>query len=592
MGGAEMNLRCLSTKIIIIVLLCWILPLILINAYSVFFYNNSIDSRINDYLSRKFRDCSDFSAERINSILSASKNASYDMTIEQTYAKYQEHNNWSDFHQHVEAYLDQRYYRKEFVMSAFFLTDDDSKIVIDAQNKISNQEFYLQRIHKKASEMARHIDTRAGFIIDENRIFIVRNMMKIVGQSKRFGVLVIQPSNQYVFLNLLQQSENPQAVVITISDTEGYVTIGNSATDSAKTLLADKLNKIEFQHVDIDNENIMLFNKIKLDDFTLGTAISLDKKLIYSKYDESRNILVILVLLMIPVIFAVLWFIHININKPINDLITATQKIEKGDFGFIIDQTNTKSFEFQHLTNSFNSMSNELQRLFDTVYKEQLALKDAKILALQSQINPHFLNNTLELMNWQARMAGDIAVSQMIEALSTLLDSRLDRSDKRLITLSEELRCVDAYLYITSMRFGKRISIEKDIDRNTLYYLVPRLILQPIVENAVIHGVEPVQGGTIQIHVSEESENVVLKVINKGKVVTDDDLRKINHILHGNEDGNQDKNESGSLGMKNVHQRIQLIYGSQFGLSIIRDGQNRTVSTIRLPKKNADSLNT
>ena len=97
-------------------------------------------------------------------------------------------------------------------------------------------------------------------------------------------------------------------------------------------------------------------------------------------------------------------------------------------------------------------------------YSVKVQNKQAKIAALQSQINPHFLNNTLEMMNWQARMNNDIEVCKMIESLGTVLDSSMNRRNDRLVRLADELRCGDAFLYIMSMRFGQRLKVERNID--------------------------------------------------------------------------------------------------------------------------------
>ncbi|HCA69648.1 MAG TPA: two-component sensor histidine kinase, partial [Lachnospiraceae bacterium] len=200
----------------------------------------------------------------------------------------------------------------------------------------------------------------------------------------------------------------------------------------------------------------------------------------------------------IPVFIYMLYFVSHHITKPMSRMIQAAQDIEKGDIGMQIEGEPMPNKEFAVLMESFNHMSSEIKYLFHTAYNEKIARKDAKILALQSQINPHFLNNTLEMMNWQARMAGDVTVSKMIEALGTLLNSSMSRSNKKMIPLSEELRSVDAYCYIISMRFGKRLKIEKEIDENLLQTMVPRLILQPLIENAVVHGVETVKSGIIK----------------------------------------------------------------------------------------------
>jgi len=229
-------------------------------------------------------------------------------------------------------------------------------------------------------------------------------------------------------------------------------------------------------------------------------------------------------------------------------------------------------------------MSSEIKYLFDFAYSEKLARKDAKIIALQSQINPHFLNNTLEMMNWQARMAGDITVSKMIEALGTLLNSSMDRTNKKLISLSDELRCVDAYCYIISMRFGKRLKIEKQVDENLLQLKVPQLILQPLIENAVVHGVETVKSGTIQIKAYKDGQNVILQIINTGKNMTKEDINRVERIIEGTyELSPEEKATHESMGIHNVNERIKLIYGEEYGLTIRPIAEGETASTITIP---------
>ena len=123
-------------------------------------------------------------------------------------------------------------------------------------------------------------------------------------------------------------------------------------------------------------------------------------------------------------------FIARQITAPMGRMIDASREVEQGKIGMQIEGDPMPNAEFSYLSDSFNRMSSEVKYLFDYAYNEKLARKEAKIIALQSQINPHFLNNTLEMMNWQARMAGDVPVSKMIEALATLLDYSMDRSNK------------------------------------------------------------------------------------------------------------------------------------------------------------------
>ena len=99
------------------------------------------------------------------------------------------------------------------------------------------------------------------------------------------------------------------------------------------------------------------------------------------------------------------------------------------------------------------------------------------------------------MMNWQARMSGNLEVSSMIESLGVVLDYNMNRESKRLTTLSQELRCADAYFHIISKRFGKRLTVEKEIDQKLLSIKVPQLVLQPMIENAVVHGIERIKQG-------------------------------------------------------------------------------------------------
>ncbi|MBE5858982.1 MAG: hypothetical protein E7301_02505 [Butyrivibrio sp.] len=205
----------------------------------------------------------------------------------------------------------------------------------------------------------------------------------------------------------------------------------------------------------------------------------------------------------------------------------------------------------------------------NTEYVQHMAIKDAQIAALQAQINPHFLNNTLEMMNWQARMNGDSEISKMIEALGTVLDSGINRNQDKLVRLSDEVRCADAFLYIMSMRFGSRLQVEKLIDTNLTQAMVPQLILQPILENAIKHGVESVSEGAIWLNIFEENKELIIDVINSGKKMTQSDIERISRIISGEEQLNRSvPGVHTSIGIYNVNKRIELIFGEKYGLSV------------------------
>ena len=141
----------------------------------------------------------------------------------------------------------------------------------------------------------------------------------------------------------------------------------------------------------------------------------------------------------------------------------ASKHLQNGERGYTIGEK-AESSEFETLFDHFNTMSAELKNQFERSYQEQQALQQARMKALQSQINPHFLNNTLEIINWEARLAENDRVSAMIEALSVMMDGALARDGRSRIPLREELRYVDAYLYIIRERLGERLKVVREID--------------------------------------------------------------------------------------------------------------------------------
>lgn len=208
-----------------------------------------------------------------------------------------------------------------------------------------------------------------------------------------------------------------------------------------------------------------------------------------------------------------------------------------------------------------------MKNQFDRSYLEQQATQRAQIKALESQINPHFLNNTLEIINWEARLAENERVSAMIEALSTMLKAALDRDGRNKIPLTEELGYVDAYLYIIHERLGDKFKVYKEIDEGILRQLIPRLILQPLVENAVEHDISARHGGALTVRAYRREEKMVLEVEHDGSM-TPEDRENIRRLLSDSADCES------QVGLRNVSRRLRLLYAEEGSLTVeeIRPG--------------------
>ena len=233
--------------------------------------------------------------------------------------------------------------------------------------------------------------------------------------------------------------------------------------------------------------------------------------------------------------------------------------------------------ELGQLGVAFSSMSMQIRHLIDTAFKEEIALRDARIEAMQSRINPHFLNNALEMINWQARMDNNEAIAAMVEALSVLLNASMDRGNHRMVPLSQELSIADAYFYFVRLRFGDRLTIFKDVNPTLMHHMLPRMVIQTLLENAIEHGIAPAGGGRIRLNVFSDAAFLHVEVLNNGKQLTREDQERITALL--NEEGPGE----GHVGIRNVSQRLRLIYRGRARLHISQDNHGDTVATILIP---------
>ena len=277
-----------------------------------------------------------------------------------------------------------------------------------------------------------------------------------------------------------------------------------------------------------------------------------------------------------------MYFFNSKITGPISNLTDASKQIADGNYG-VKAKVKENNGEITDLSRNFNKMSEKLSEQFNKIFVEEIALRDANIHALQSQINPHFLNNTLEIINWEARMHGEEKVSSMIEALSVMMSATMDRNRQSLITLEEEMEYVNAYLYIIECRYQERFTHTEEIDEALLPVKVPRLIIQPVIENAVEYGNtgDDRRSIALKIEGTRDGEKVDMKImiINPGEP-TAEDMAKIKELLTDDMDIKPMEERSTRIGIRNVNRRLKMIYGGQSHLTIEPDGNGNTISTI------------
>ena len=326
-------------------------------------------------------------------------------------------------------------------------------------------------------------------------------------------------------------------------------------------------------------EAIHAYRRVNTYGGTMVVKVDIDKQIIYAEVSALEYLFVVLIIFMIPLVVMMIRFFYKKVTLPMGQLITAANKVREGELGIQIENEED-NIEFYQMKDSFNHMSRQLKNQFDKIYLEEIALRDARIMALQSQINPHFLNNTLEIINWEARLNENYKVSGMIEALSTMLGETMNRKDQQFHSIAEEMAYADAYLYIIGQRFGTKFQCVKHIDERLMNVQVPRLIIQPIVENAVEHGLDLTGQGVVEIRIYE-CENGYLRIeVEDSGYLSKEDRSRIDRLLSPDAELSEEK--SVSLGIRNVDQRLKMIYGADCGLLIEGNDREHTVSVILL----------
>lgn len=273
-----------------------------------------------------------------------------------------------------------------------------------------------------------------------------------------------------------------------------------------------------------------------------------------------------------------------SITIPIRRLCDLTQKVAEGDFTVKTKVEN--SDEISVLTESFNDMTQEIGVLVDNIRKQQEDLHIAETKLLQAQINPHFLYNTLDAIVWLAEEHKNEEVISMVTALSDFFRTTLSKG-KDFITVKEEKSHIESYLKIQQFRYQDIMDYQIDIDEELYEYIIPKLTLQPLVENALYHGVKNKRGrGMIQIIGKKEGDRMIFKVIDNGKGMSQERLERLREDIRWDK---KDPNTEG-FGLINVNQRIHHYYGEDYGLYYQSKEDEGTEATVVIEAKNIQSF--
>lgn len=293
-------------------------------------------------------------------------------------------------------------------------------------------------------------------------------------------------------------------------------------------------------------------------------------------------------LLLGSTIFLCLWFslfLSENFTRPIKVLVCNVKEIAKGNFVQPYQLKNKD--EINELGKNIEKMARDIQRLLEESLDKEKQKREVEIRMLQSQINPHFLYNTLNSIKWMATMQGSEGIREMVSCLGRLLQEVTEGVNEK-TTIAEELRILEDYVYIQRIRYKGKVDFKTVIpNEQILGYSIIKFILQPLVENAIFHGIEPKDGtGEIILSFIEEGPQIKIEVWDNGVGMTDEQIRKMT-------ESGAPQNIRGfyRIGIRNVIQRVKLIYGEEYGLSFESKLGEFTRVTLIFPKERSGNLN-
>lgn len=290
---------------------------------------------------------------------------------------------------------------------------------------------------------------------------------------------------------------------------------------------------------------------------------------------QTQLIYTLVTLLLCLVLTAAVTILSRRITKPMILLQDSMKRVEKGKFEQV-DLTRIPDHEIRTLGNAFNMMADEIQKLMAENIREQEEKRRNEMKALLSQINPHFLYNTLDSIVWMAEAGKNREVVHMTMALARLLRRSIS-SDQELFTIRQETDYVKNYLDIQQMRYKDKLDYEITIDEAILDKPVIRLVLQPLAENAIYHGIKYKDGrGLIRIEAYPEGRDIILKVTDNGKGMTEEQMKSIfqKHKVNYERNG---------VGVYNVQTRLKLYYGREYGLCYESRPGGGTAAIVRIP---------
>lgn len=447
---------------------------------------------------------------------------------------------------------------------------------------IIEQEKWYTKLPPKARYLVIGLTKRPDARDSGYTIMLGKRLFGVNNIALPYSALLTLEANIQEFnriLSLLKPSANSSIFIldetgaVAVSPDPALLSANLSDIPYIKTIMSRPQGRmIDSIEMDVENRNsLVTYRTIKELGWTVVSISPMSD--LNGKLIAIRNIMyaVLGLCMALAVIIAVI--LSNSITRPILQVIRSMSYAKSGNFDMEVEYK--PKDEFSHLVNQYNKMIRQIKELFHKLYVSEVKKKEADLKALQAQINPHFLYNTLDSINWIALRHQVPDISKMVTSLSDFFRYSLNKGNT-IITVKDELKQVESYLAIQQIRFKERLSYTIEVEPEICDCYTIKLILQPLVENSLIHGIEKRLGpGIIGITGYLDDGWVRIEVKDNGIVA---DVDSLNAML-------EEPEESGarSFGLNNVHQRIRRAFGQPAGLRIVNNEERGVTVIVTFP---------
>lgn len=544
-------------KLMILCMALTIIPTCLMSTFQYHYSSSLVERQTQDYL----RDVVDWTYVKASDFVKEVDDITFsmisNMTIQnilsnlgQTLGRFEKYKMVENLKDQMSSYA----LLKDYISNVTIVTDDGASYSYNKTRSTSDIDVDQGEVYEKNGSMVWRLTDQ-----DQQELVVARKINSLKS-SKSLGYVAVTIKEEAVneLVNAFNKIEGGRIYLLN----EG----GRIIAAQDKELLGSRLTMQ-------DQEGYTLYTSGGMENgWTIQAAVSTG----YFRQNvrNLRNVFYLVAFTAALVVALAAVRLSKSVTKPLVTLSKRMEKFGQGDFGVRCDiETND---EFGMVGDTFNQMVEKIQYLLSEIYEQQLLKQKAEMQSLQMQINPHFLYNTLETINWMARMQGIDEVGEIAASLGNLM--RFALAPDTYITLEREVKSLQEYIRIQEYRYGDRLRATVLIPEELYGYSIPKLVVQPILENAIVHGVEDKIGDAQVTVTGEKKEDVLyIRVKDNGIGMPSEIIERIYRS-----DQSVEKTKGTSIGLRNVNRRLKMHYGEEFGIQINSVMNEGTEVTLKL----------